>query len=393
MPQFAKRMDRVGPSAIMELLKTAGSTQMISLASGLPDPEMFPAQSLLEITERVLSEDPAGALQYGPAEGYRPLRDWVAERLRARGFAASAENVLLTSGSQQALDLAARAFIDDGDAVAIECPTYLAALQVFDSYGASYRQIDHDSDGMVVGLAEKALSQGCKLMFTLPNYQNPTGRTLHLHRREQLAEALAKSDTILLEDDAYYDLRYEGSALPPIGALIPPGRALYSGTFSKTIAPGLRVGYLYGPAPVIERLTHLKQMADLHTSSLCQRLVYRFMTEYDLDSQIARLCSAYAAKRDAMLEALRSHMPAAVTWTHPAGGMFVWLFLPSGLDAADLLRAALERGLLFVPGQGFHADRSGANTLRLTFVTATAAQIAAGVSILADVLREAIAAG
>jgi 2-aminoadipate transaminase len=386
-------MERVGPSAIMELLKTAGTRQAISLASGLPDPSMFPTLALQEIAEKVLSEDAASALQYGPAEGYSPLRDWVAERLRARGFAASVENVLLTSGSQQALDLTARAFLDRGDAVAIESPTYLAALQVFDSYGAEYRQAPHDSEGMVVEHAEAALSSNCKLMFTLPNYQNPTGRTLHLHRRERLGGVLTGCDTLLLEDDAYYDLRYEGSPLPPIGTFMPPERAFYCGTFSKTIAPGLRVGYLFGPAAAIERLTHLKQMSDLHTSSLCQRLVYRFVTEYDFDGQIAHLCSAYGAKRDAMLEALRTHMPGGVVWTHPTGGMFLWLTLPSELDASNLLETALERGLLFVPGQGFHADRTGANTLRLTFVTATMPQIVAGVTILGEILREAIAVG
>ena len=214
----------------------------------------------------ILSEDAAAALQYGPAEGYGPLREWVAQMLRGRGFAASAENVLLTSGSQQALDLTARAFLDRGDAVAIECPTYSAALQVFDSYGANYRQAHHDADGMLADQTAAALSAGCKLLFALPNFQNPSGRTLHHDRRERLAAALSDCETVLLEDDAYYDLRYEGKPLPPIGALIPPERALYSGTFSKTVAPGLRVGYLFGPAPVIERLTHLKQMTDLHTS-------------------------------------------------------------------------------------------------------------------------------
>ena len=390
MAGFAKRMERVAPSAIMELLKTAGKGDTISLASGLPDPDLFPTDLLLQVMERVLTSDAAGALQYGPAEGYPALRDWVAERLRARGFTANSENILLTSGSQQALDLVARAFLNDGDIVGIESPTYLAALQVFDSYGATYRPVPQDDEGMIVATAESALSSGCKLLFVLPNFQNPTGRTLTLDRRDRLASALVRTDAILLEDDAYYDLRYEGESLPPIGSLMPPGRALYSGTFSKTIAPGLRVGYLYGPAPIVERLTQLKQITDLHTGSLSQRIVYRFVTECDSNAQIERLRTVYRSKRDVMLSALTEHMPSTVRWTHPAGGMFLWMTLPVGIDAVDLLKKAMERGVIFVPGQSFHPDRTAANTLRLNFVSASAEKIATGVRILADVIRDAI---
>lgn len=388
MTPFAKRMERVGPSAIMELLKTAGSGDYISFASGLPDPALFPVDLLRTIADRVLSDD--GALQYGPAEGYPPLRAWVAERLKDRGFEyAAAENVLLTSGSQQALDLAARAFLDDGDSVCIESPTYLAALQVCDSYGARYRAVPQDDEGMDSETAAIALASGCKMLFALPNFQNPTGRTLAADRRLRLAAAAEQSGTVLMEDDAYFDLRYEGKALPPIGSLMAGGTALYSGTFSKVIAPGLRVGYLFGPRAVVDRLTQLKQITDLHTGSLAQRLVYAFVTEHDLDAQIVRLRSAYRDKRDTMLATLRAAMPDGIRWTRPAGGMFVWVTLPERMDASALLRAALPRGIIFVPGAGFHVGVGGANTLRLNFASASPQNIERGIRILADAVRDA----
>ena len=392
-PEFAKRMERVTPSAIMELLKMGGTGDFISFASGLPDPALFPSDLLRQVAERVLTADTAGALQYGPAEGYPPLRAWVADCLSARGLRAKPENILLTSGSQQALDLVARAFLNEGDGVCIESPTYLAALQVCDSYGVIYRPVPQDEDGMDVSAAESALASGCKLLFALPNFQNPTGRTLTLERRERLATALAGTGTVLLEDDAYYDLRYEGDALPPIGSLMRDGIALYSGTFSKSIAPGLRVGYLCGPDEVIERLTQLKQITDLHTGSFSQRLIYGFVTECDLNAQIDRLRTSYRTKRDVMLRTLKETMPTGVRWTHPAGGMFLWMTLPPALDCAILLKASMARGVIFVPGAGFHPDGRGANTMRLNFVSASPEKIATGVRLLADVIRLAMCEG
>lgn len=385
--KFAARMGRVAPSAIMELLKTAAAGDYISFASGLPDPALFPTDLLRGVTDRVLSEDGAGALQYGAAEGYAPLRAWIAERLRERGIAARPENVLITSGSQQALDLAARAFLDEGGAVCIESPTYPAALQVCNSYGAVYRPVPQDDDGLDVPAVEAALEAGCELLFALPNYQNPTGRTLAADRREAVASLAARTSTVLFEDDAYYDLRYEGEPLPPLCSLMPGGIGLYSGTFSKIIAPGLRVGYLYGPAAMIARLAQLKQLTDLHTGSLTQRIVYCFVTECDLQAQIERLRNVYRARRDAMLAALQEGMPAGVRWTRPLGGMFLWITLPDGMDAAVLLKESMTRGILFVPGVGFHPDRCGTNTLRLNFVSASPESIRQGVRTLSSLVH------
>lgn len=383
---FSQRMARVAASPIMELLKSAGTGDYISFASGLPDPALFPSEALRAIAEEILTQDGHGALQYGPAEGYPPLREWVAERLRARGFKASVENILLTNGSQQGLDLAARAFLDPGDYVCVESPTYLAALQTFDSFGVRYRVVPQDDAGMDVETAERALEEGVKLLFALPNFQNPTGRTLSLARREKLVAALARTGTLLLEDDAYYDLRYDGDPLPPVATLQPQIAALYTGTFSKTVAPGLRVGYIHGPAAVIERLTQLKQITDLHTGSLTQRIVYRYVTNGPLSAQVERLRDAYRTKRDAMLVALKRHMPEGVCWTRPAGGMFLWVTLPETMNGSTVLKEAMARGLLVVPGEGFHPDGRGVNTLRLNFVSPPLEQIEQGVQLLAEII-------
>jgi len=380
-------MKRVTPSDIMELLKTAGAGSYISFASGLPDPALFPVDELRLASDHVLSTDGGAALQYGPAEGYPPLREWIAKRLNNRGLRVKEKNILITNGSQQALDLAARVYLNDGDAVCIENPTYLAALQIFDSCAAEYRTVSQDDDGMIVDDVERSLSTDCKLLFALPNFQNPTGRTLSAERRKQLAAILDRSGTVLLEDDAYHDLCYDGPTLPPISSLTTIADTLYSSTFSKSIAPGLRVGYLCGPEHVISRLTQLKQIADLHTGSLTQRIVHWYVTEYDLDAQIEKLRAVYRSKRDVMLSALARSMPESVRWTRPAGGMFLWMTLPESIDGRALLGDAMSQGVMFVPGSGFHQNQQGSNTIRLNFVSAPADQIVSGISILAKLIK------
>jgi 2-aminoadipate transaminase len=384
---LAQRMKWVGSSAIMELVKRAGTGGFINFASGLPDASLFPDRELQSAAEHVLSLDSAGALQYGPTEGYAPLRDWIAQRLRGFGLRATPESILITNGSEQALDLCARAFLNPGDHVCVESPTYAAALQTFTACEVRYQTIQQDEEGLNVEAAQDALRSGCKLLYTLPNFQNPSGRTLSADRREKLAEAIGASGAILIEDDAYHDLLYEGEDLPPVASLAEGGAALYLGSFSKSIAPGLRVGYVHGPAPVIERLSHLKQISDLHTSSLSQRLVFRFVSEGHFEPHLEKLTRAYRAKRDRMLAALDQSMPAGVHWTHPLGGMFLWLTLPESMDAEKLLDCAIDRKLLFVPGGGFCADSTGRNAIRLNFVSATPTEIDQGITILADLVR------
>lgn len=388
---FAKRMGRVAPSAIMELIKTTAAGDYISFASGLPDPELFPVSALRRIADDVLARDGSGALQYGAAEGYAPLRDYVAGMLRGHGLSGSAENVLITSGSQQGLDLAARALLDPGDMVAIESPSYLAAMQVFDSCGAGYRMLSMDGDGMCIDALDEALRAGLKVVYTLPNFQNPTGISMTEERRTAAAVAAARAGAALIEDDAYHDLLYDGAELPPVSALARNPWAIYTGTFSKTIAPGMRVGYVWAEPGVIARLAQLKQITDLHSGSLTQRIVFEYCARGHLETGIGRLRQAYGRRRDAMLEALDEHLSPFATWTRPRGGMFVWVTLSGDRDAGALLERAMARGVVFVPGTGFYpagSAQASSNTFRLNFVSASEQQIRTGIALLASAVRE-----
>jgi 2-aminoadipate transaminase len=392
---FAHRMQRVTPSAIMEIIKMIAAADVISFASGLPDPSLYPIDDLRGITDDILTSDGRAALQYGPAEGVPALREWVAGRLRQRGLNVTPEGVLITHGSQQALDLAARAFLDAGDRVLLESPSYLAAIQTFDSYEADYSVLPVDADGLdPAALRQKLQASGRpKLLYLLPNFQNPTGVTLAAERRQAVAEAAAGAGLPLVEDDAYHDLRYEGAPLPPVASLAENPWAIYTGTFSKTIVPGIRVGYAAGNPAVIARLGQLKQITDLHSSSLSQRIALRFCLEGRLEPQLVRLQAAYRERRDAMMAALSAEMTGLATWTHPKGGMFLLLTLPTKIETAALLPRAMEAGVAFVPGGTFFPQGGGDHTLRLNFVSATAGQIETGIRLLARVIREAVSDG
>ena len=387
---FAQRMGRVRSSTIMELIKTTAAGDVISFASGLPDPSVFPQETLRTIADDVITRDGRAALQYGAAEGYAPLRASVAEMLTRRGLEVTSDQVLITTGSQQALDIVARALLDPGDRVVIESPSYLAALQLFDSAEVNYQTIPMDADGMVVdGLA--AALNGAKLLYTLPNFQNPTGLTLSANRRVELARRAVEARVAIVEDDAYHDLRYDGEGLPTVSSLEKNPWAIYTGSFSKVIAPGIRVGYLCGSPEMVERLVCLKQITDLHTGSLTQRIAYEYCARGYLEPGIERLRDVYRARRDVMLAALQEHCSRVVTWNRPQGGMFIFCTLPEERDASDLLQLALARGVVFVPGAGFHANGSGRNTFRLNFVSADEERIRSGISILGDTIREWLA--
>jgi 2-aminoadipate transaminase len=387
---YAGRMGRVQPSPIMDLIRLMGTRTLINFASGLPDPAGFPVERLRELSGQVLAEDWKGALQYGEAEGYRPLREWVAADLTARGLPTETPQVLITNGSQQGIDLVARALLDPGDVVATERPSYLAALQVFDSCEAKVRPISMDDAGLDVAAATTALGAGrVKLLYTMPNHQNPSGITLAADRRAPLLRAAAAAGVPILADEAYLHLRYDPGEPDLLAVSDPQVPVITVGTFSKTIAPGVRVAWVAGPAPLIARLGLLKQVADLHTSSLTQRLVHRYVTSGDYPAQIERLRVAYRAKRDAFLAALERHLAGRATWTQPAGGMFLLLRLPPGQSAKALMPRAVESGVAFVPGAAFFPDGGGEETLRLNFVSPPLSDIEDGVRRLA----RAIAAG
>jgi len=386
---FARRMSRVTASAIMELLKKTAQGEYISFASGLPDPSLFPAEKIALITQEILASDSRAALQYGAADGYAPLKAWVAERLRQRGLTeATPEHILITHGSQQALDLTARLFLDEGSPVLIESPSYLAAIQTFDSYEATYLPVPVDSEGMCVEEAISAIKRTTpRLAFTLPNFQNPSGVTQSLERRQKLAEALAEKRIPLLEDDAYHDLRHSGESLPSVTSLARNPYAVYTGTFSKIVAPGLRVGYLYAQPELVNRLTQLKQITDLHSNSLSQRIVYQFCERGWLNPQIEAQNRVYSSRRKALLAALAENLTGVAKWTEPEGGMFVLLSLPDSFNTKNLLVKAMERGVVYVPAESFYPNGGGESALRLNFVSATEEAIQRGIVVLTEVIH------
>jgi 2-aminoadipate transaminase len=381
---YAGRMARVNPSPIMDLIKVLAQRPAINFASGLPDPGAFPAKILQEAAEQILSEDWRAGLQYGEAEGYRPLREWVAADLSQRGVPTAADQVLIVSGSQQGIDLVARALLDPGDTVITENPSYLAALQVIDSFEAECLPVPTDGDGLDPEAVAAALARSrVKLIYVMPSHQNPSGATLAEDRRRALLGAARAAGVPVLADEAYLHLRYDPGEPAPLAATDPETAVISVGTFSKTIAPGLRVAWVAGPAPVIGRLALLKQVTDLHANSFTQRLVHRYLAAGHLPAQVAHLRTAYREKREAFLRGLEARLTGRAAWTRPAGGMFLLLRLPGGRSATQLLPAALDRGVAYVPGAAFFPAGGGEDSMRLNFVSPPLADIGEGVNRLA----------
>jgi 2-aminoadipate transaminase len=397
--RFAQRTERMTSSVIRELLKLLEDPGIISFAGGLPAPEVFPREEVEAATRRVLEEQGSLALQYGATEGYRPLRELLVRHMSRYGIEVGPENVLVTTGSQQALDLIGKLLINPGDHVATEDPTYLGAIQAFTSYQAEYLTVPIDDEGMVVDRLEVVLRAAPKFIYVLPNFQNPGGVTLSLERRRRLVELAARYGTPVVEDDPYGQLRYEGAHLPPLVKLDADrngcahgersfrGRVLYLGTLSKTLAPGFRIGWVVAPEEVIVKLTQMKQGADLHTSTFAQMVAYETARGGFLDQHVRRIRSVYGARRDAMLQALQRHFPASVRWTRPQGGLFLWVTLPEGVDASALLPLALAEKVAFVPGSAFHPRGGGGNTFRLNFSYCAPDVIEEGIRRLSTVLR------
>jgi len=391
--RYAARARGMVASEIRELLKLLDQPDIISFAGGIPDPALLPVQEIEAAHRRILG-DPARAavaLQYSPSEGYRPLRQWIAQYMTALGAPCTAEHILITSGSQQALDFIAKLFIGAGDTVLVARPTYLGALQAMSAYEPSYAPLPRRGDNhpMTSSLGTGRLA----LAYVMPSFANPTGTSLDVADRAALLEATAALDVPVVEDAAYEALRYDGAPQPALIALdaartgsIDEGRVLYCGTFSKTVVPGLRLGWVAAPLPVIRRLVLIKQASDLHTPTLSQMVMHDVVQEV-LPAHIAPIRAAYRARRDAMLRALAAEMPAGIEWTKPEGGMFLWLTLPAEIDAAALLKRAIaEARVAFVPGRAFHADDTGANTLRLSFSRADETTIGEGIRRLAALL-------
>lgn len=383
--QLSQRARRLTSSAIREILKVAASPDVISFAGGIPAWETFPVDQLRDAAQAILANDARDALQYSQTEGYLPLRQWIAQR-----HSVTVDRVLITTGSQQALDLLAKALIDTGDSVLVESPTYLGALQAFSLHEPVFRELCCDEFGIVVDALSADELTKARFIYTMPNFQNPTGRTLPLERRLELVRRTSAASVLIIEDDPYGELCFGEQPLPSLHSLNPDGVA-YLGSFSKVLAPGLRTGYVIAPVWLISKLTQLKQAADLHTSSFDQRLVCHVITCDEMSFQIERIRTMYAARCEAMLAALQSNMPPDVCWTRPSGGMFIWVTLPPDADSQRLLERSIDAGqstrVAFVPGAPFHANAPKAYYLRLSFVTVDSARIHTGIAQLADNIR------
>jgi 2-aminoadipate transaminase len=387
---------------VRELLKLTTKPDLISFAGGLPGADLFPLRRFSDACRRVLAQHGAEALQYSTTEGELPLREMIARHTRRYGIGVAPENVLITSGSQQALDLVGKVFINAGDHVLVERPTYLGALQAWNAYQAAYLVANTDHDGMQTDSLERALRGGPKFIYALPNFQNPSGVTLSLPRRQSLVELADRHGVPILEDDPYGQIRYEGEHLPALVALDArhrrlatdgySGNVIYISTFSKTLAPGLRLGWIIGPRDVIERLVQAKQGVDLHTSTFTQLVAYEVARGGFLDRHVRLLRRAYKKRRDAMLDAMKRYFPSGVTWTKPEGGLFVWAVLPDRMDAADVLRDALRSKVAFVPGAAFFPDDAGHNTMRLNFTNASQDRIEEGIARLGRTLARRLKA-
>lgn len=387
---FATRASRMKASEIRELLKLLERPDIISFAGGIPDPALFPKEAFSAAYADALSgEGAAAGLQYSVSEGYKPLREWLAERMATLGVACTADNIFIVSGSQQGLDYLGRLFLSPGDTALVTWPTYLGALQAFNAYEPSYDRLNLAGNRTPDAYRQTAAAAGGRVKFAYlsADFANPTGETLDREGRERLLDLAGELDIPIIEDAAYQSLRYDGEAIPPILALeiartggIDAARTIYCGSFSKTLAPGLRVGFVCAAAPLIRKLVLMKQAADLHSSTLNQ-IAIADVAARGFDAQVEKIRAVYSARRDAMLAALARHMPEGVEWTRPEGGMFIWVTLPAGMDGAALLARAIEtEKVAFVPGKAFHADGSGANTLRLSFSCADAQTIEEGIS-------------
>jgi 2-aminoadipate transaminase len=396
--RFALRTQGMTSSTIRELLKLTNHPEIISFGGGLPAPEVFPLAELKAAAARVVEEHGRTALQYGLTEGYLPLREMLVRHMARYGIEVTPANVLITAGAQQALDLIGKLFLNSGDRVLTEEPTYLGALQAFTSYQARYLAVPIDDDGLRVDLLEDALRAGPKFLYVLPNFQNPGGVTLSLERRRLLVELAGHYGVPIVEDDPYGQLRYEGEHLPPLMKIDAEihgcgngerpfcGGVLYLGTLSKTLAPGLRIGWVVAPESVMTRLVQMKQGADLHTSTFTQMVAYEAARGGFLDRHVRRIREVYGERRDAMLAALERHVPASVRWTRPQGGLFLWVTLPAGLTSVEIFQEALKEKVAFVPGQAFHPCGGGERTMRLNFSYCTPEVIEEGIRRLGMVI-------
>ncbi len=396
-PFLASRTKRMQSSAIRELLKLTQKPDIISFAGGLPAPDFFPIREVEEACRYIVREDGEEALQYSATEGYWPLKEFLADSMHRYGVPARPENVLLTNGSQQALDLIGKILIDPGDYVLTGRPTYLGAIQAWNAYEAHYHTVRLDEQGMVVDEIEHAYEKAVadsgrppRFIYVLPNFHNPAGTTLSLERRERLAEIATRLNLPVVEDDPYGQLRYEGEDLPPICTYIPE-RTMYLGTFSKTLAPGFRLGWIVCPEGLMKRFVQAKQGADLHTGSLVQHVANDICQRGFLNQHVKRLREVYRVRRDTMLDALNELWPAVCEWTEPDGGLFLWAQVPESIDTVEFLQEALKEKVAYVPGVNFYPNEDGGfHAMRLNFSYSSPETIVEGIRRMGLALKKAL---
>jgi 2-aminoadipate transaminase len=400
--RYAQRTKGMQSSVVREILKVTSQPDVISFAGGMPAPELFPLKEVEEACVKVLRENGPSALQYSITEGYVPLREFIVEKMSRYGIKANVDNVLITTGSQQGMDLVAKVLVDPGDVIIVEAPTFVGALQSWRSYQASFAGVPLDDEGLMVDLLEERMVETHpKFMYVLPNFQNPGGVTLTRERREKVVGLAHQYGVPVLEDDPYGELRFEGEHIEPLVVISASrngldsdgyfkGDVIYMSTFSKTVAPGLRMGWVVAPVEVIKKLVQAKQGVDLHTSTFDQMMVYEVVADGFLDEHVKEIRKMYRQRRDAMLAAMEKHFPSEATWTHPKGGLFLWVTLPEGVDCLDLIKEAVENKVAFVPGTAFYADGSGHDALRLTFATCSVDMIDEGIKRLGKVMAKRI---
>jgi 2-aminoadipate transaminase len=400
--RYATRVQRMQSSAIREILKITQEPDIISFAGGLPAPELFPIKEIDEATQRVLEQQGPLALQYTITEGYPPLREMIAGHMRRNGINCGIENILITSGSQQALDLIGKVFLDAGDRVIVEEPTYLGAIQAWDAYEAEFITVQTDDDGMVVDSLERVLKANeAKFIYAMPTFQNPMGISTPGKRRQEIARLADHYNMPIVEDDPYGQLRYEGSEELPlitVDAQMRPenadrfvsGNVIYLSTFSKTLCPGFRLAWVTAPEDVIFRMVQAKQGSDLHSGTLAQAVAYETARDGFIEQHVLEIRRVYSERRDLMLSLLEELFPPGVTWTRPQGGLFLWIRLPAGMNSTELLKKAVEQKVAFVPGSPFYPRGGGENTMRINFSNATSEQIEEGMKRLASVIRAAM---
>lgn len=387
---YAKRMDNIKQSEIRELLKLTQKPEIISFAGGLPAPELFPIEELKKVTKEVLEESGTTALQYGPTEGYEPLRQRIVERMSKINVNITTDNILVTSGSQQGLDFAAKIFINPGDIIICESPSYLGAINAFKAYEPNFVEVETDDEGMIMEDLEEALknNENVKFIYVIPDFQNPSGKTWSIERRKKLVELANRYNIAIVEDNPYGELRFEGEILPAVKHYDTEGRVIFLGTFSKIFCPGLRLGWVAADKEVLDKFIMVKQGADLQSSTISQMEVAKFLELYDIEEHIEKIKNVYRKRRDLMMKTMKEEFPEEVKYTYPEGGLFTWVVLPKHINARELAVKALDKHVAFVPGGSFFPNGGNENTFRMNYSSMDEERIVEGVKRLGEVLRE-----